>query len=444
MITAARQLPVISLGDRFVLALLYLFLAMEVFSGPLRYYLGLSGAAGLVYLPKLLIASVVLARVLRKLYLGRINTVFASVLVLFVAYGFVGALFTQNLMQPVFGIFVLLPLLYAVMAESALRRAGLRILPYVGFLWLAAAIGVGVDYLEDVPWTGLAYQLGDIEIEGSREWTTFGVERVAGFARASYEAADQLLLLALPLVLLMRRTTLKLLVWLATGILIYLTTTKKTGGTYLLITVLLPLIGSGIIPIWIKRSVTLWVPILIATVGIGLPVSTLLVTYRLDLDSFLSQVLFASFEDRLTVVWPASIALALEHGSALLGRGIGGIGSAQKYFEPLLHMPGDNLYIYLYVTFGVLALAFVWIYVWSLCRLDVQHSRWSRFMWVGAIAALLNGWANNGVESPITAIFLGVSMAYAYTDRRSHQGSVRRMRVKNRSGTSPARILVTP
>ena len=339
-------------------------------------------------------------------------------LVVFVVFGLVGWMFTGNPLQPAFGIFVLLPLIYAVMAEPIVRQAGTRILPYIALLWFAAALGVVLDYLWEMPWTGLAYKLGEIEIEGSREWTTFGVDRVAGFARASYEAADQLLLLALPLVLLGRSKILKLLIWTATGVLIYLTTTKKTGGAFLILTLLMPLTSTMNVPALFRRTLTASMPVLVAAVGIGLPISTFFVTYRLDLDSLWSQVLFASFEDRLTVVWPASLALALEHGSAVLGRGIGGIGAAQKYFEPLAFMPADNLFIYLYVTFGLLALAFVWVYAWNLAQLDPDHGAWSRLMWAVGIAVLLNGLTGNVMESPITATLLGISMAYAYAAAR--------------------------
>lgn len=402
------------LRHRLVLGLLYLFLAMEVFSGPLRFYLAQAGLSALVYLPKILIVGAVIATVVRTLYRGRIRPLFGAVLAMFVVFGLVGWGFTGHPLQPAFGIFVLLPLIYAVMAEPIVRQAGTRILPYIALLWLSAALGVVLDYMWELPWTGLTYNLGELEIQGSREWTTFGVERVAGFARASFEAADQLLLLALPLVWLGRSKVLKLLIWTATGVLIYFTTTKKTGGAFLILTLLMPLMGTSMVLALLRRALTAGMPFLVAAAGIGLPISTFFVTYRLDLDSLWSQVLFASFEDRLTVVWPASLALALEHGSAVLGRGIGGIGAAQKYFEPLAFMPADNLFIYLYVTFGLLALAFVWIYVWNLAQLDTRHSAWSRLMWSVGIAVLLNGLANNGLESPITATLLGISMAYAY------------------------------
>ena len=140
--TALRPpLAPVPLRNRLILGLLFIFLAMEVFTGPLRFYLAPIGLSPLVYLPKLLIVGVVIATVLRTLYQGRIRPLFSAVFVVFVFFGLAGWMFTGNPLQPAFGIFVLLPLIFAVMAEPIVRQAGHRILPFVALLWFAAALG---------------------------------------------------------------------------------------------------------------------------------------------------------------------------------------------------------------------------------------------------------------------------------------------------------------
>lgn len=89
---APGRLP---LRHRLVLGLLYLFLAMEVFTGPLRFYLAPIGLSPLVYLPKILIVGVVIATVLRTLYRGHIRPLFGAVLAIFVFFGLVGWLSTR-------------------------------------------------------------------------------------------------------------------------------------------------------------------------------------------------------------------------------------------------------------------------------------------------------------------------------------------------------------
>lgn len=434
----------IPMRNRFILGLLYLFLVVDVLNGPLRYYMSSIGLSTLMYLPKLIIGVVVITATLRTLYRGLVRPVFATTLVVFVVYFLIGWIFTSNLLQAAFGVFVLLPLIYSVLAEPALRQAGNRLMPFIALLWATAAVGVVFDYLWDMPWTGLTYQLVETEIEGSREWTTFGVERVAGFARASFAAADQLLLLALPLMFFSRSRILRILIWLTTGMLIYLTTTKKTGGIFLILTLLIPLMNFAFAPALLRHALTMSVPILIAAIGIGLPLSTIVVTYRLNLDSLLSQVLFASFEDRLTVVWPAGLQLLIERGSAVFGRGIGGIGAAQNYFEQTVYSPADNLYLYLYVTFGILALGFMAAYVWNLTHLDTQRSAWSRMIWTIGIAILAHGWAGNVLEGSMTATMMGVTLAYAHTEWQRRLATVRQIRIERQCAISSPHRFATP
>lgn len=54
------------------------------------------------------------------------------------------------------------------------------------------------------------------------------------------------------------------------------------------------------------------------------------------------------------------------------------IRAAQRtLYEPLLQMRGDDFYIYLYVTFGLLAAGFVAVHVGNLGRLDTRDSPWA-------------------------------------------------------------------
>lgn len=409
----------LTLSQRLQLSLLFIFLFSEVMTGPLRFLLSMANLSALVYVPKILLAATVLGVTLYRLYVGRISTAFALTLLIFALSSLVGWIYTGNLMQPAFGIFALVPLLYAVMAEPALRKAGSRILPYVVVLWCLAAVGVAIDYYTNVPWTGLEYTLGGFSVEGSREWTTFGFERVAGFARASFEAADQLLLLSIVIVFLSERKLLKPIVWIATGILIYWTTTKKTSGTWIILTLVLPWMNAHFTPTVIIRQAAWVIPTLAALIGIALPVSTLFITYQLNLNDFVSQVLFASFDERLTYVWPASLDLALTHGSPFFGRGIGGIGIAQKYFEEILQMPADNFFIYLYVIFGVFSLPLIYFYTKRAAAVFIKKQDYANLMWALCTAILFGGWAGNVMESPIKSIALGVSISYLSCTRRS-------------------------
>jgi hypothetical protein len=60
----------------------------------------------------------------------------------------------------------------------------------------------------------------------------------------------------------------------------------------------------------------------------------------------------SSFEQRVTATWPDGLALPSRGGHWLTGRGLGGIGVAQMYFEPSIFNSGDNFFVYLWGAFG--------------------------------------------------------------------------------------------
>lgn len=65
-----------------------------------------------------------------------------------------------------------------------------------------------------------------------------------------------------------------------------------------------------------------------------------------------------------------------------------------------------------------------------------------RMMWAVGVMVLLNGWANNGLESPITASMLGITLTYAYAARQSRRAPDR-PRLQPRAASAPRR-LATP
>ena len=54
--------------------------------------------------------------------------------------------------------------------------------------------------------------------------------------------------------------------------------------------------------------------------------------------------------------WPEAIELIHDSGNSLLGRGIGGLGTSQLYFEHDLYNPGDNMFIHIWANYGIIFL----------------------------------------------------------------------------------------
>lgn len=411
-------------GDKFALLTLFVFVAFEVFQGPLRYYLSKMGGVVLAYVPKGLMLVALSALVVRTLWTLRLDKAVLSAVAVFALFAAVGIYFTHSINQPFMGAFSLLPLLFGIVAEPAISRFSERLLPYTFFLWVCVAVGVGYNHFHSVPWAGFTYQLGDTEVEASRDWSYFGVERVAGFARASFEAATQLLFLGLSCSILFRKKILAVFVWATTGVLIAITTTKTTLGLFFFLTVIFPLVAPRFVSRNVKRTIGKLLPFMLAMIGILLPASTLVSKIGATFATQDSGTLFTSFGIRLAEMWPNTFAMLFKHGSVLLGRGLGGIGAAQKVFEPDIYSPGDNVYLYLYVTFGILALGLIWVFTRAIGQLRFEESPIAMLIWFLGISILMEGWTVSCIEGGTMGLVMGLVIAFSVRRTRKSRGQL--------------------
>jgi len=125
----------------------------------------------------------------------------------------------------------------------------------------------------------------------------------------------------------------------------------------------------------------------------------------------------SSFEERVVKTWPDGLALPARDASWVTGRGFGGIGVAQQFFELNIFNPGDNLFVYLWGAFGVfggLFLAFIPFQVWR-ASIPLNRKRQAGVVLVGAFLAV--GLTLNGVEAAIASLFLGMGLVWL-TDQR--------------------------
>jgi hypothetical protein len=99
--------------------------------------------------------------------------------------------------------------------------------------------------------------------------------------------------------------------------------------------------------------------ITIALVCLAVP----LLSIQLGFNATSVPMWFGSFMERILDMWPKAFGLMDYAGQALWGRGTGGIGTAQTYGEPLLINAADNLFVYLIVSFGILGVAYVAVFL---------------------------------------------------------------------------------
>lgn len=398
-----RELP---LFDRVALALLFLLLLSEVLGGAVRYYAVQFGFPWLVYLPHLLIFLALVPIFFVYLANEGVTVTYLTVLTLF-GVGTVYGLFNLgNSDQVEFGFWVFAAFLYGIVALPSVVHGWRRLIPYALVLWAFAVVGVLINFFYTWPWAGMDYQVGGTSVEASRLWWDGGITRLAGFSRASFDAALQILILCLFLGATLRRRW-WIPVWILSGIAIALTTHKTA--------VIIFIVFSATRAFRRNPTRRLWrlVPSFLVGVDVLLPFSMLVI--KLDWLKFIRSpvwyALVASFVKRMQTGWPVWLRMIAERGNVLLGRGLGGIGAAQQYFEPALFSPGDNIAVYLYGTFGVLGLVLLFVYARNAARIDVK-GQVGRFFFFCACLILLEGVTVNVLEDVFTAIVLGASFRY--------------------------------
>ncbi|WP_414041111.1 hypothetical protein ACJU26_03195 [Acidithiobacillus sp. M4-SHS-6] len=393
--------------SRVVFVLAALFLWLLVLQAPLRYGLARVHLEALIYLPKLLMLAAVVVLPFLRSRASMPALAISGLAVLYLLWGMVNL---SSPAQAAFGFWVLVPLLFGLWAGSIIRIEQWRHL--FAMLFVVSVLGVFLNPLLHYPWSGQTLDLLGKSIKVSRQWSAFGLDRYAGFARASFSAAAQLLLFGVMLVVLLQRRGVKLLVWLVAGAGIALTTTKGPLGAWLLLSMYF---AGGALLRWPRYWLQLWlVALTFALLAmILLPLSTLWIQYDPTLHGYASKFLFASFGDRLNWMWPDSLHLLNLNGAWhwWTGRGLGGIGAAQQYFEPARYLAADNLFVYVtvYVGLPMALLLFVGLW-WRVMRLSLSHEAlaWRLPVILGLVAY---GVVVNEIEASLLALFWGLALS---------------------------------
>ncbi|QLL29256.1 hypothetical protein D3A95_13260 [Thermosynechococcus sichuanensis E542] len=389
----------------FILLTVLLFILFEVFQGLLRWLLLLIRLEPLIYLPRL---SFFLLIFIIPLIKPKVNQKVLLITIFFALYTIWGIINLKNLVQALFGLWVLAPFLVGLWSSKLIDLRQQKTI--LIFLFFSASLGVLLNVLLTFPWSGLTIEIGGQVIEVSRQWTAFGVERYAGFSRASFNAASQTLVLAIYSTIFTEFKSLKVFVWLLSGFAIYLTNSKGCIFSWIVLT----LFFITLIPVKEKRFFCLsWtiIAIILSLTMVILPISTLYTHYSIDYTNDLSLILLASFEDRLISVWPASFDLLNNLFYWLFGRGIGGIGAPQQYFESSRYLPADNLFVYLCVLFGlpiaILSLLSVILILIKTSK-SMLYSKINKFKFCIILFILIYGNIVNILEEPVLALVFGL------------------------------------
>ena len=390
-----------------VRALTAAFLLTTVLDGPLRYVLAAKKLIPLIYLPKILLLLAIPCLIVGRFRLSRGFVAGGAVIALALVWG---AANLPNPQQALFGLWVLVPLLYGLLVTRYMLDEPVAYRRLFWLLFVVVVAGVLLNPLFNYPWVGASLDIEGTTIEISRQWTASGIDRYAGFSRASFSAASQILAFAIWLVATGRRRLHKLMIWIVAGAGIALTTSKGPVAAWLVLTLFFV---SGALFQYRKSWRRVWTVALclvLATVVL-LPLTTLLIHYEPKLDSLGNAFLFASFGDRLNWMWPNSLGLLQDGAEWIIGRGLGGIGMAQQYFEPSRYLAADNMFVYLAVDIGPLfAAALLWIVARGVLTAFIRSSDavlvFAIFMFIAVYGLVVNIF-----EEPFLSFLLGTAVS---------------------------------
>jgi len=398
-------------ADDWVQALTLLTLMSYCFTaaitGPFRWAASMVGLTPVVYLPQVMMLVSTLVVITWETRHG-LHPLRAMTL-LVIAYAILVGLFHTPVPQVLFGIYTLLPFWFGLSCAEIIFRHWNHVLRMASWIWALVVVGVILNNWTPYPWEGFGYSVGDLDIVSSREWENIGGgKRLAGFSRASFDAALQALLLGLIVALSLRSAWMRLLVWSITFMTIYMTTSK---GVYNMFAVLSPivLLGSRI-----PASAVRWWPLALGLVALLLPMTPLFMDVNFYVrDQALANLTF-SFWDRLNDMWPNAWKLLENQGNALWGRGLGGIGTPQTYFEPSRFNAADNIFVYWFVIFGWIALPGFLLLLLRSLRLNPSRHAVESAGFCLLLATLVYGITANVVESGFFAIAAGMSVRYLF------------------------------
>lgn len=380
------------------------YLVTFVLESPIRYALSLAKAEWVFYMRDVAVLVTVGAIAFWGLVNARTNWLLIVIVDVLLLHSFVSLIYVGNVFQLAFGLKLFLPLLFGVACFTFLHgRLEVLKTPFVILFWLAC-IGIAINFFTDFPWKGLEYNVGNSTLMGVKEWYSGGYRRLYGFSRTSANVAVQVLVLGCFLVIFLHGKLIKVIVWSTAGVAIVLSTTKGVFVAYILMTAFF--LARYASPATQQHYLSGLV-VLLAVIVI-LPCISFFAEPR---DEWVKVILTSplrSFGERIATMWPEGLALVLDKGNVLLGRGIGGVGVAQLLFEGGAYHPGDNLFIYGYLLFGVLIVPYLAIIVFTAQKLRPQSSQEDAFYTTVLLAYLTYGITTSVPESGEFQLFFGL------------------------------------
>jgi hypothetical protein len=395
-----------------------LYAASVLFDGVLRWALELIGAAALLYLRDglLLVAALCGLAIARAYHLDRWQRLMSAVVAFLLVWLLWGWFNGLPVAQGLFGLKTILPIIAGLSVWVLLLDRGRLLYRYCALVAVSAFAGLAIDYFRDLPWAGLVYEVGDVSVEGQRQWTIDSVERLGGFGRASTDVAGQLVF-CLAVVLFTRSANVSrvILAIICCGGIILTTSRSYLLAAILLIVVfcVLSLTKSRFL-----RLVLAPIPLLpVFVIWLGYEQATV-TKWLQSLDrggAFAMESAFMRMDD----IWLDAVSELDDSALWVFGKGLGSIGAASKYFAPETYNPADNLLVYTLVSFGIVGSVVVFATLLRVFWLTLRSPAPSYGAFVAAVSAA--GVAMSCLENPAVGLGFGLALGSAFMSYGSEE-----------------------
>lgn len=398
----------LTLFDRWVIFTMIVYLMTDAIGGVARYYLWEVGFINLIYIPKIM----ALLTLLIALISLKINKLYFWTIYTLILFAGVGVFYVNDFLQIAFGLWVFVPLLFGIVAYRSFLHGIQKLEGWFLVLFFIVCGGVLLNAFINLPWVGFNYFLANVEIEGSRQISFMGIARLGGFSQAGYIAASYTILLAIFLMARKHSKILRCSIWFLAALVIFLTASKGIALVFLVLT--------GFFLCWRRFPDLIWPTLaLFVTIFavIMLPLSSLYYDYSIELAEPGYYYFFQSSVDRISDIWLTAFKMITEHGNIITGRGLGGIGRAQQLYEHPLYNCADNLFIYLYAVFGLMAFPILAIYGATTFQLNIRKNSLDRYFYMIVLSILIYGAVTNIIESTAFSIFVGLSLAHIFAKK---------------------------
>lgn len=379
------------------------FIISLLLEAPLRFYTNYFGFGYFIYLPKLLM----LAYTLYSLFTFHTKKL-VGLYILF-AHLILFSFLNIGVSQSLFFLWSMVPFFYGIVFGS--RFFHCHSLVRINIYFFIAVVGAVLSYFYDMPWLGMDANLAGYDVNVSKEWDSYGIARISGFSRVSFNLATQILFLAMLIISLSASSYYKFTTWIVAGWIIMISTTKATLISWILLSLVYLFIFFGFfrfVRLFCLTGVFFFFCLTFLLPSIDYQTISNLVDYGND-----PILMFAlsSFMERFEWMWPDSFALMNigDFTNYFSGRGLGGLGAAQVYFEQEKFRAGDNNFVYMLVNFG---LFFTIIFYSFLSTYIIKNYRTINLLIFGLLLYIsLYGIFVSTWEEPLLCLITGVLLS---------------------------------